>query len=381
MAENKLRQPGAWVIFDEPFMIPTDFSPASYQDQLREKVRRITADFSAFSLPDIQVFSSPEKHYRMRAEFRVWHEKERTDYVMFTQDEFKRPYPIHEFPVGSALMNNLMPRLLAEINSDELLRHKLYQVEFLTTRSGEALVTLIYHKALGDDWIARARTLKTALKIDIVGRSRKQRLLVERDHVIERLTVAGREYQYQQVEASFTQPNAKVCESMLGWAVEHSKEIGGDLLELYCGNGNFTLPLSQNFDKVLATEVSKTSVESALFNIAANKINNIQIARMSSEEFAQAMDGVREFNRLRHINLADYNFTSIFVDPPRAGLDPHTTSITQRFDNIIYISCNPDTLRENLKIITQTHTIKAFAIFDQFPYTHHVECGVVLQKK
>lgn len=362
-------------------MIPTDFSPASYQDQLREKVRRITADFSAFSLPGIQVFSSPEKHYRMRAEFRVWHEKERTDYVMFTQDEFKRPYPIHEFPVGSALMNNLMPRLLAEINSDELLRHKLYQVEFLTTQSGEALVTLIYHKALGDDWIARARTLKTALKIDIVGRSRKQRLLVERDHVIERLTVAGREYQYQQVEASFTQPNAKVCESMLGWAVEHSKEIGGDLLELYCGNGNFTLPLSQNFNKVLATEVSKTSVESALFNIAANKINNIQIARMSSEEFAQAMDGVREFNRLRHINLADYNFTSIFVDPPRAGLDPHTTSITQRFDNIIYISCNPDTLRENLKIITQTHTIKAFAIFDQFPYTHHVECGVVLQKK
>ena len=317
----------------------------------------------------------------MRAEFRVWHEKERTDYVMFTQDEFKRPYPIYEFPVGSALMNNLMPRLLAEINSDELLRHKLYQVAFRTTQSGEALVTLIYHKALGDDWIARARTLKTALKIDIVGRSRKQRLLVERDHVIERLTVAGRKYQYQQVEASFTQPNAKVCESMLGWAVEHSKEIGGDLLELYCGNGNFTLPLSQNFDKVLATEVSKTSVESALFNIAANKINNIQIARMSSEEFSQAMDGVREFNRLRHVNLAEYNFTSIFVDPPRAGLDPHTTSITQRFDNIIYISCNPDTLRDNLKTITQTHTIKAFAIFDQFPYTHHVECGVVLQKK
>jgi tRNA (uracil-5-)-methyltransferase len=79
--------------------------------------------------------------------------------------------------------------------------------------------------------------------------------------------------------------------------------------------------------------------------------------------------------------LADYNFSTIFVDPPRAGLDPHTTSIAQRFDNILYISCNPETLRENLKTITQTHSIKAFAIFDQFPYTHHVECGVVLQRK
>jgi tRNA (uracil-5-)-methyltransferase len=168
---------------------------------------------------------------------------------------------------------------------------------------------------------------------------------------------------------------------MLTWAVDNSKGLSGDLLELYCGNGNFTLPLAQNFGKVLATEVSKTSVESAQFNIAANKVDNIQIARMSSEEFSQAMDGVREFNRLRHVNLADYNFSTIFVDPPRAGLDPHTTSITQRFDNILYISCNPDTLRENLKTITQTHQIKAFAIFDQFPYTHHVECGVVLQKK
>lgn len=362
-------------------MTPTDFSTANYQQQLAEKLTKIQQDFAEFSLPEINVFSSPEKHYRMRAEFRVWHQQERTEYVMFTQDEFKRPYPIHEFPVGSALMNQLMPCVLQEINSDDLLRRKLYQVDFLTTQSGEALVTLIYHKPLDEAWVAKAQSIKQVLGIDIIGRSRKQRLLVERDHVIERLTVAGREYTYQQVEASFTQPNAKICEAMLTWAVENSRGLSGDLLELYCGNGNFTLPLSQNFNKVLATEVSKTSVESAQFNIAANQIKNIQIARMSSEEFSQAMDGVREFNRLRHVNLADYHFSTIFVDPPRAGLDPHTTSITQRFDNILYISCNPETLRENLKTITQTHAIKAFAIFDQFPYTHHVECGVVLQKK
>jgi tRNA (uracil-5-)-methyltransferase len=362
-------------------MTSTDFSTASYQAQLAEKLARIKNDFAEFSLPDINVFSSPAKNYRMRAEFRVWHQQERTEFVMFTQDEFKRPYAIHDFPVGSVLMNQLMQSLLIEINADELLRHKLYQVEFLTTQSGEALVTLIYHKALDEIWGAKAHQLKQKLGIDIIGRSRKQRLLIERDHVIERLAVAGREYSYQQVEASFTQPNAKICEAMLTWAVEKTKGLSGDLLELYCGNGNFTLPLSQNFGKVLATEVSKTSVESAQFNIASNQIDNIQIARMSSEEFSQAMDGVREFNRLRHVTLADYNFSTIFVDPPRAGLDPHTTSITQRFDNIMYISCNPETLRENLKTISQTHQITAFAIFDQFPYTHHVECGVVLRKK
>ncbi len=360
-------------------MTVNDFSAASYQQQLHDKLSRIQKDFAEFSLPEIQVYPSAEKHYRMRAEFRVWHQQEVTNYVMF--DEAKRPYTIHEFPVGSVLMNQLMSNLLVEINADELLRHKLYQVDFLTTQSGEALVTLIYHKQLTDEWVAQAKAIKQKLGVDVIGRSRKQRLLVERDHVIERMQVLGRDYFYQQVEASFTQPNAGVCESMLSWAVNHSKNSGGDLLELYCGNGNFTLPLSQNFSKVLATEVAKTSVESAQFNIAQNNIENIQIARMSSEEFSQAMDGVREFNRLRHVNLADYHFSTIFVDPPRAGLDPHTTSITQRFDNIIYISCNPETLRENLRTITQTHAIRAFALFDQFPYTHHAECGVILQKK
>ncbi|RYF98212.1 MAG: tRNA (uridine(54)-C5)-methyltransferase TrmA, partial [Chitinophagaceae bacterium] len=147
------------------------------------------------------------------------------------------------------------------------------------------------------------------------------------------------------------------------------------------GNGNFTLPLSLNFNRVLATELSKPSVNSALFNVQMNKITNLDIARISSEEFSQAMDKVRAFNRLQHVDLESYNFTSIFVDPPRSGMDPHTTSITQRYENIMYISCNPVTLRENLREITKTHDITAVALFDQFPYTHHIETGVTLKKR
>lgn len=360
-------------------MTPTDFSLARYQQQLQQKQMQIHEDFAEFSLPAIQVYTSAPKHFRMRAEFRVWHTQERSDFVMF--DAEKKPYVVSEFPIGSQLVNTLMAGLRSALDGDELLRHKLYQVEFLTTQSNEALITMIYHKELNNDWIQRAQALKRSLGADIIGRSRKQRLLVERDHVFERMQVGGREYIYQQVEASFTQPNAGVCQSMLTWAVENSKNLGGDLLELYCGNGNFTLPLAQNFTKVLATEVSKTSVESALLNIGMNHIANIQIARMSSEEFSQALDGVREFNRLRHVRLADYQFSTIFVDPPRAGLDPHTTSIAQRFDNIIYISCNPETLRNNLRTMTKTHEITAFALFDQFPYTEHAECGVILRRR
>ena len=62
-------------------------------------------------------------------------------------------------------------------------------------------------------------------------------------------------------------------------------------------------------------------------------------------------------------------------------MDEKTTTLTQNYDNIIYISCNPDTLERDLKQLTTTHKVERFAIFDQFPYTHHIESGVFLTRK
>lgn len=352
-----------------------------YQTQLAEKVDIFKHDFSEFTLPEPLVFESSEKHFRMRAEFRIWHKGPVSTYCMFTDDEFKRAYDITEFPIGSELMNRLMTELITEINANELLRTKLFQIDFLTTLSGQALITLIYHRKLDDEWAQAARELQAKLNIYIIGRSKGQKIIAAQDFVVEQLCVDGKIFHYQQIESGFTQPNARVCEKMLTWAVTNSKTWGGDLIELYCGNGNFTLPLAQNFNRVLATELAKPSVKSALYNMELNNVHNVAIARLSSEDFSQAIDKVRSFRRLENIDLDTYEFTSIFVDPPRSGMDPHTTSITQRYENIMYISCNPVTLRENLKTITQTHEITHVALFDQFPYTHHLEVGVTLKKK
>ena len=57
-----------------------------------------------------------------------------------------------------------------------------------------------------------------------------------------------------------------------------------------------------------------------------------------------------------------------------------TLALVKGFDEILYISCNPLTLIDNLKTLTETHTIEALAFFDQFPYTPHLECGVHLKQ-
>ena len=356
--------------------------PLAYQEQLDTKVDRcktLMAD-AGVEIPELTIHSSAPFGFRMRAEFRIWHEQGQAHFAMNRPGE-KRPYIIDDFPIGAELINRLMPDILAAVNANEVLSRKLFSMEFLTTRTDQALVTLIYHKPLDELWQQQASLLAEQLNIKIIGRSRKQKLVLTDDYVIEELSVNDKLYQYQQVEASFTQPNAEVNQKMLTWASDCLNNSNHDLVELYCGNGNFTAVLAQHFDKVLATEISKVSVNSANYNFDLNKVNNVTIARLSSEEFTQALNRERAFRRLADVDLDSYNFSTIFVDPPRAGLDAGTEKLVTEMDSILYISCNPETLAKNLQQITKTHQVVAAAVFDQFPWTQHVESGVLLERR
>ena len=79
---------------------------------------------------------------------------------------------------------------------------------------------------------------------------------------------------------------------------------------------------------------------------------------MAREDFSQAMNGERVFRRLEGFDLTSYNYQTVLVDPPRAGLDPGSVELISRFERIIYISCNPETLRSNLEVLVKTHKIE-----------------------
>ncbi|MCL2887186.1 MAG: tRNA (uridine(54)-C5)-methyltransferase TrmA, partial [Betaproteobacteria bacterium] len=265
--------------------------PAAYAAQLAAKLARFRADFAAFDLPEPAVFASKPLHYRLRAEFRAWHHDGVFDYAMFDPDEPRRPVLMADFPAADAAICALMPRLRAAILADETLCRRLYGVEFLATLSGEMLVTLIYHRPLDAAWEAAARHLAETLKIGLIGRSKGQKIVLDRDWVLEEFELEGRMLRYQQFEGSFTQPNGGVNRRMLAWAGAQAAGLGGDLLELYCGNGNFTIALAPRFGRVLATEVAKPSVRAAQYNLAANAVGNAAIVRLSSEEISAALAG------------------------------------------------------------------------------------------
>jgi tRNA (uracil-5-)-methyltransferase len=361
----------------------------TYEEQLLHKIQIEKERFKEFNIKEFTVIKSQESHFRNRAEFRIWKTFDENDNILlsYAMNDFKRN--ILEIKHCSMVSSNiaiLMPDLLNALQMHEVLKIKLFSIEFLSTSTDKILVTLIYHKKLDETWIMFAKELEKQFNIKIIGRSRGQKIILSEDFVLNEFDIQNRHFKIKQYEGAFTQPNQNVNVQMISWVMNHI-QAQGDLCELYCGGGNFTIPLSTLFRNVLATEISKTSIKSAKESCELNEISHIEFLRMSAEEFVQALNHEREFNRIKEINLEKYSFytksqsSTLFVDPPRAGLDDTTRNLAKQFEHIIYISCNPETLQRDLKELIHSHTIKHFAFFDQFAYTNHIECGVILEKK
>lgn len=347
-----------------------------YNEQISLKKSKIKSHFLEFYDKEFEIFTTKDKNFRSRAEFGIFHDKNGTSYTMNGKNT--KFLQIDECLIVDEKITNLMPKLIKQINQNHELKHKLFGVEFITSKN-EILVILLYHKNV-NEIKPNLEILHKNLNLNLIARSRGIKLVFGSEILNEELMICGKKFRYVFSDCAFIQPNRNMNEMMIEWALNQISNAK-DLLELYCGHGNFTIPLSFKFDKVLATEISKKSIQNALKNCELNGASNIKFVRISSEELMQAINKEREFFRLREIRLMDYDFSHILVDPPRAGCDLSVLNFIKNYPNIIYISCNPETLKRDLGVLCKTHEIVKFAIFDQFAHTNHIESGVYLKAK
>jgi tRNA (uracil-5-)-methyltransferase len=92
-------------------------------------------------------------------------------------------------------------------------------------------------------------------EVHVIGRCKGYKVLLDHDYVVETHVIHGRTFTQKQPEGTFSQPNGTMCVHMVSWASKVVRDSPGDCLELYCGNGNFTIPMAQHFRQVVATEV------------------------------------------------------------------------------------------------------------------------------
>lgn len=170
----------------------------------------------------------------------------------------------------------------------------------------------------------------------------------------------------------FTQVNPDLNRAMVRLALELMDLKSSDIvLDLFCGLGNFSLPMAQSCSKVIGVEGSKTMVERAYMNAKSNHLSNLEF-------YAANLDDVTEVNR-----LVQQSFNKVLIDPPRSG----ALEIVKQIDilnpeRIVYVSCNPVTLARDTDILVNQKgyvLIKA-GVMDMFPHTAHVESIALFEK-
>ena len=269
-----------------------------------------------------------------------------------------------------------MPKLLNHINKSNVLKTKLFQINFRANRKNRVLVSLIYHKLLDDKIKGLADKIANILDISINLRSKNNLYSTHCDLLED--DIENLETILYQTDQSFYQPNYFHMPEMVTKAMSFIKDPK-DLLELYCGSGTFSLPMRKLFNKIFATENNRQSIRCLNKSIDEQNIKNIFHARLSAEEVSELFAG-RVFKRMNGINISDFNFSHVLVDPPRAGLDKNVISLISEFKNIIYISCNYETYERDVKNL-KGFTIKNIEIFDQFPNTKHLEIVSLLSRE
>ena len=355
-----------------------------YEEQAEFKKDLIRREFEPFYRGEFEFFASQRAAYRTRAEFGIWHDiwHSAVDLAYTMHGAKTKRIMIDECPKVAAPIANLMPRLLEALMQNQILKERLFGAEFISCASG-ILATLLYHKRLGKAEQGEIESLARELaghRVTIAARAKGQKLLSGELNLLDSLNIGGKIYKFTFGDGAFIQPNTAVNEKMVAWA-KVCVERGADLLELYCGHGNFTVPMAEKFKRVLATEISKSSIANALKNCELNGVDNIKFLRMSAEELMSAFGREREFNRLRELDIFSYDFSHVLVDPPRAGLDESVINFIKNYENIIYISCSPQSLKRDIAQLALTHEAVKFAVFDQFANTAHIECGVLLRSK
>lgn len=164
--------------------------------------------------------------------------------------------------------------------------------------------------------------------------------------------------------ADFTQINADINQKMIQQALTLLDLSPNDsVLDLFCGLGNFTLPMAKQAKQVTGVEGDAAMVKRGYENAAHNHIENVSFYSANLMEDCTQMPWFKPV------------YEKILIDPPRTGAEAIITQLARlKAKRIVYVSCNPATLARDAGILVKLgYSLKCTGIMDMFPHTEHVE--------
>ncbi|POF90391.1 23S rRNA (uracil(1939)-C(5))-methyltransferase RlmD [Pseudomonas putida] len=311
--------------------------------------------------------SGPEFGYRRRARIAVrWDVKNRQLEVGFRAEASQAIIAIDECPVLVQPLQTILrhlPTVLRSLNKPQALGH----VELF---SGSAEALLLRHVApLPEDDLARLQAFCKEAGAQLWLQGEGEPAPVEAGQSLGftlqpwQMQLAWRPGDFVQVNA---QVNAAMIEQALAWLAPQPDER---VLDLFCGLGNFALPLARQAREVVAVEGVQAMVERAAANARDNNVHN---AAFFQADLSQPLAGAE---------WAAEGFSAVLLDPPRDGAYEVVQGIARlKAKRLVYVSCNPATLARDAQVlVAQGYRLTRAGILDMFPQTAHVEAMALFE--
>ncbi len=309
----------------------------------------------------LPILPSPRTdHYRLRTQFNVRASEGRQRIGFFRQGSYELVEVDDAF-----LIDPLINRTLKAVRKLEQQLPPLSEIHINATPAGEVHLLLFSEQGTfprGEAFFADLKKMAPEV-IGITGfANRKKAFTLGNNRLtleMEGLTLRATEGNFYQVN---WEQNRNMVRTVLDFAALTGKET---VLDLYCGIGNFSLPLAKRARHVIGVESGYSAIEDAKANAELNGITNTEFI---ADDLQKGLKTLIE-RKMR----ADV----IVLDPPRAGATLKTLERVLAFvpRKIVYVSCNPSTLARDLKFFHLFGLrLDRLQPVDMFPYTYHIEC-------
>ena len=319
--------------------------------------------------------TGPVWNYRRRARLAVKdvHAKART-LVGFREKHAPYITDMHRCEVLAAPIDSMIADL-SELIGAMSIRARLPQVEVAVAENGVALVFRVLDPpSEADEALFRAFGERHELRIYLQTGGLDSVALFYPESVDESLyyTLPEFDVRVEFEPIDFVQVNNEINQRMVHFAVEQLGAGPDDrVLDLFCGIGNFSLPLARQAGTVLGVEGEKTLVDRAAENAARNGLDNVTFRVADLSKIDGTEGWVRE------------GWDRMLLDPARSGAAEVVTRMHLfKPERIVYVSCHPGTLARDAGTLVheQGYKLESAGIIDMFPHTAHVESIAVFTR-
>ena len=315
----------------------------------------------------LAAITSDSQGYRHRARLGVWYERDGSSILGFRRKGLRDLTAITDCRVLTPELNRLLPPLqtwLEGLQSRKAISH----IEALAS-GGEAALVLRELQPLAPADLAALEALSREFECHIWRRTDDHPALLDLNgqSCDPRMSYTLPEFDVQLGfhPGDFVQVNPSVNRAMVTQALNLlALQPGQTVLDLYCGMGNFSLPMARCGARVMGWEASQTMVERARGNAQINGLSHLEFGCADlTRPSARRLKG-----QFSHVD-------GVLLDPPREGARQLLPCLVQLAPaRLVYVSCNPATLARDAGVLAELgYNLQALGVLDMFPHTQHSE--------